>query len=117
MADIKYKQYTVEEGMIYDDAMMKIRKGIEGGLSFSEACSMPDVKDPELKRLIEDDALKIIIADMHYDKGIPLQQIADALKMTLKRLNMAAAEMLEDVGMTAARNYRQNNPEGPVGNA
>jgi hypothetical protein len=117
MADIEYKQYTDEEGMIYEEAIRKIRKAIEDGSTFSEACSMTDVKDPELKRLIEEDALKIIIADLHYGKGVPLQQMAGSLKITLKRLNIAAAEMLEDVGTTAAAIYRQNNPDGYVGNA
>jgi hypothetical protein len=117
MADFKYKDYTPEEGMIYDDAMLKIRKGMENGLSFSEAFSMVDVQDHELKCFIEDDALKVLIAEMHFEKGVSLPQVADTLKISLKRLNMAVTEMLEDIGTTAAGIYRQNNPDGPIGHA
>lgn len=117
MADFKYKDYTPEEGIIYDDAMIKIRKGIENGLSFSEALRMADVQDPELKHFIEDDALKVLIAEMHFEKGVPLPQVADTLKVSLKRLNIAVKEMLEDIGTTAAALYRQNNPDGPIGHA
>ncbi len=117
MADFKYKDYSPEEGMIYDDAMLKIRKGMENGLSFSEAFSMVDVQDPELKHFIEDDALKVLIAEMHFEKGVPLPQVADTLKVPLKRLHIAITEMLEDIGTTAAGIYRQNNPDGPIGHA
>jgi len=117
MADFKYKDYTPEEGLIYDSAMIKIRKGMENGLSFSEAFSMVDVQDPEMKHFIEDDALKVLIAEKHFEKGIPLPQVADTLKVSLKRLNIAVNEMLEDIGTTAAGIYRQNNPDGPIGHA
>lgn len=117
MADFKYKDYTPEEGVIYDDAMIKIRKGMENGLSFSEAFGMVDVEDPELKHFIEDDALKVLIAEMHFEKGVPLPQVSDTLKVSLKTLNMAVKEMIEDIGTTAAGIYRANNPDGPIGNA
>ncbi len=117
MADFKYKDYTPEEGRVYDDAMTKIRKGMENGLSFSEAFSMVDVEDPELKHFIEDDALKVLIAEMHFEKGVPLPQVADALKVSLKTLNIAVTEMLEDIGTTAAGIYRENNPDAPMGQA
>lgn len=117
MAEVKYKDYTVEESMIYDAAMTEIREGVRNGLSFREACSGIDVKDAGLKQFIEDDALKVIIAEMHYHNRIPLQQMADMLKLPLKSLNIANREMLEDVGVTAAEIYRQNNPDGLVGHA
>lgn len=117
MADFKYKDYTPEEDRIYEEALAKIRQAIENGLSLSEACSMVDIQDAGLKQFIEDDALKIIIAEMHYGKNMPLTQIADVLKVSLKRLNKANMEMLEDIGITAAGIYRQGNPDGPRGNA
>ncbi len=117
MGDFKYKDYTPEEGRIYDEAIKIIRTAIQDGSSLSEACDMAEVEDEGLKQFIEDDALKIAIAEMHYQKNIPMQQIADALKISLKRLNAANMEMLEDIGTTAAGLYRQNNPDGPIGNA
>jgi hypothetical protein len=115
MSDVKYKNYTLEEGLIYDDAMTKIKEGIKRGLSFSEACSIAGVQDAALKQFIEDDALKVIIAEMHYNNSVPLHQIADILKISIKILNAANMEMLEDVGTAAAEIYRQNNPDSPIG--
>ena len=117
MADFKYKEYTPEEKRIYRDAIVKIKKGIENALSFREACSALNIRDPELRRFIEGDALKVMIAEMYYEKGIPLPKVADVLKMPLERIIAANMEMLEEVGATAAAIYRESDPGGPVGNA
>lgn len=116
MADFKYKEYSEEENKIYDEAMTKIREGLKNGLNFNEACSIINV-DNELKKFIVDDALKIMIAEMHYAKGMTLKQVADALKVPLKAIDIANMEMLEDVSMTAVEIYRKSNPDSPIGNA
>jgi len=117
MEDINYKQYTDEETRIYNDAIAKIRSGLDNGLSLSEACSAVNVEDAELKKLISDDMLKIIISEMHFGNGLPLQEVANKLKVSLKSINAAIMEMLEDAGIAAAEEYNRNNPDGPVGNA
>lgn len=117
MEDIKYKEYTPEESKIYDEAIAKIREALKNGLNFNEACSTVDVKDVELKRFIVDDALKIMIAEMHYAKGMTLKQVADALRVPLKVIDIANIEMLQDVGITAAEVYKRSNPDNPIGNA
>ncbi|MFO0753069.1 MAG: hypothetical protein U0411_07090 [Thermodesulfovibrionales bacterium] len=117
MADVRYKQYTEEEGRIYDAAIARIREGMKNGLSFQEACISIRVEDAELKRLILDDALKIMIAEMHFGKGILLPQVAGILKVPMDTITAAVAEMLDDVGITAAEQYRQKNPDAPFGSA
>jgi hypothetical protein len=117
MSDLKYKEYTPEESKIYEKAMARIREGLKNGLNFNEACGVVDVGDEELKRHIVDDTLKVMIAEMHYAKGMPLRQVADTLKVSIKDVDIANMEMLEDVGMTAAEIYRMGNPDSPMGNA
>ncbi len=118
MSDFEYKHYTDEETKIYNEAMAKIRSGLENGLSFNEACNAVDVEDGALRNFIFEDALKVTIAEMHYQKGILLQQVADTLKLPLKKVNATNLEMLEDIGITAAEVYRKNSPDGPIaGNA
>ncbi|MCC6347086.1 MAG: hypothetical protein IT388_07870 [Nitrospirales bacterium] len=117
MADIRYKQYTEEESRIYDAAIARIREGMKNGLSFPEACASIAVEDAELKRLILDDALKIMIAEMHFGRELLLPQVAGILKVPLDRVTVAVAEMLDDVGITAAEQYRKENPDASFGNA
>ncbi|BCB95799.1 hypothetical protein JZK55_07210 [Dissulfurispira thermophila] len=116
MADFVYKEYSEEEDRIYNEAIAKIREAIKNGLNFNEACSIINV-DNELKKFIVDDALKIMIAEMHYANGMSLKQVADALKIPIRAVDIANMEMLEDVGITAAEIYRKSNPGSPMGNA
>jgi hypothetical protein len=117
MEDFTYKEYTEEETKIYHEAMDKIMEGLEEGLTFHESCSAVIVKDEQLKEFIRDDALKIMIADTHYTKGLSLQHLADTLQIPIDTIDKANAEMLEDVEISAAGMYRMNNPHGLAGTA
>ena len=117
MEDFTYKEYTEEENEIYNKAMDEIMAALKNGRKFNEACNAINVEDKELKSYIEDDALKIIIADMHYVKGLSLQDVADDLEVSIEIINKANAEMMEDVAVTTTELYKINNPEHPIGNA
>jgi hypothetical protein len=117
MGDFTYKEYTEEETEIYNDSMDKIMRGLEEGLGFHESCSGIRVDNEELKGFILDDALKIMIADMHYKKGIPLVEVADALRVSIDTINKANTEMIEDIEMTAIEAYKMDNPNGLSGTA
>lgn len=117
MEEFRYKEYTEEESHIYHETMEKIMEGLTRGLPFEEACSAVEVPDEQLRAFIEDDALKIMIADMHYTKGISLEQVAEELKVQLDKLRRANAEMLQDIEMTSAEVYRAQNPGNPAGDA
>lgn len=117
MSKITYKEYTPEEDRIYNAAMAKIREGFQRGLNFDDACGAIDVQDKDLKEFILDDALKIMIAELHYGKGISLDQVAERLNVPLARIAMASMEMLEDAGIAAAGVFKRENPDTPIGHA
>lgn len=117
MKDFTYKEYTEEETKIYHEAMDKIMEGLEQGLTFPESCKAVIVEDEQLRGFIIDDALKIMIADIHYKRGLSLGHVADALHVSIDTITKANAEMLEDVEISSVRMYRMNNPSGPVGTA
>lgn len=120
MADVKYKQYSPEEDRIYSEAITKIREGMQNGLTFDKACDSINVEDEELKEFILDDALKIMLAEMHYGKAMPLEEVAKILNVSMGRISKASLEMIEDAGIAAAKMYNESNkskPTGPSGNA
>ncbi|TAN41474.1 MAG: hypothetical protein EPN22_15355 [Nitrospirae bacterium] len=117
MPDFKYKTYSPEEDIIYSESIAKVRDAVGNGLSFNEACKTLEVEDISLKAFIVSDALKILIADLHYSRGISLPDVADKLKVSLKTLGITINEMLEDVGESAAQEYREMDPDGPIGHA
>lgn len=117
MEGFQYKQYTEEETKIYNKAMDKIMEGLKNGLSFQEACGSVDVPDEELKNYILDDALKIMIADMHYVKSLSLQDISDSLRLPVERIEKANHEMLEDISITNEQVFKLMNDGTQCGNA
>jgi hypothetical protein len=117
MGNVKYKQYSPEEDRIYSESIAKIREGMKNGLTFDKVCDTLKVEDEELKSFILDDALKIMIAEMHYGKGISLDEVARALNIPMNRVSVASLEMLEDAGVAAAELNRNSSPNGPAGNA
>lgn len=115
--DFQYKVYTEEEENIYNEAISKILNNLKNGLNFKEACSMVAVEDVELKGFIIDDALKVCMADMHFSKGMSLEQISNVLNIPVNILDIVKAQMFEDVGITASEIYKNSNTNSPRGNA
>ncbi len=82
---------------LYEDSIQKIRRAVEQGLSFNEACSLIAVEDIGLRESIINDSLKAIIAEMHLSRGLPLKHIAMKLRLSLSRL-LNAKERLPGEG-------------------
>jgi hypothetical protein len=117
MEDFQYKQYTEEESRVYNEAMDAIMGGLKNGLSFHEACSSVEVPDEDLKNFILDDALKIMIADMHYIKSLSLRDISESLRLPVERIEKANQEMLEDISVTNEQVFKIMNDGTQCGNA
>jgi len=117
MEKFVYKEYTEEESRIYNEAMDRIMEGLQNGLSFADACGCVDVEDEELKEFIKDDALKIMIADIHYNKDLPMEHVSSRLSVPIDVVNKAYAEMLEDIEISTTEVYKSIHPDSPIGNA
>ena len=89
--------FLTETDIAYQNAIKKMREGLEKGLDFNSACAAIQVENEQLKKPIIDDMLKVLIAEEHFNKNIPLDKLADTLKVSLDRLEAAKREMLEDV--------------------
>lgn len=105
--DFIFRNYSDEESKIYNLAMKEIMQNIKEGMSFREAVDSVFVEDEMLKGLIEDDALKILIAELCYVSKIPFEELAKMLKLPLDKIRKANLEMLEDVQATLNQTFRQ----------
>lgn len=101
-----HEEFDSEEDRLYEDAVRRIREGVKRSLSFDEAVAAIGVDDPALKADIVDDALKVLIAEMHFAAGRPLAEVAQALRLPLERLERAKREMLRDVEDAAIEQYK-----------
>lgn len=90
-----------------------IRSNINNGVKFDLACGAVAVEDPELKKMIIDDALKVEIAELHYGKGLSLFDVSKKLGVSMDRLLKANSEMMEDVLNTegSVAEKRSGGPE------
>lgn len=107
-----YKEYSEEESKIYNSALREILANIKSGMTFDEAVERVKVEDSELKALIEDDALKVLIAELCYVSKIPFEELAKMLSLPIERIRKANFEMLEDIHITLDKAFNNSKRRG-----
>lgn len=105
MPEFDFKEFSAEEGRIYEEAVNKYREAITAGKSLRQSYEAYSVADKQLETLIQADFLKIMIAERHFGQGQTLEDIARALDITLELVKTSHARMLQEVGVTAANQF------------
>jgi hypothetical protein len=105
MPTFSFKEYTPEESIIYEDAIKGFQQTIAAGKTLRQAYDSYEIKDKELEKIIQADFLKIIIAERHFGKHQPLEEIAKNLDVTQGLIKNTLARMLQEVGITAANQF------------
>jgi len=95
--DLPDDAFITETDKAYEKAASKIREGLSQGLDFDSACAEIEIEDQELKMSIIDDVMKVIIAEEHFGKNIPLDEIAKKFKISVDRLESSKLSMMDDV--------------------
>lgn len=109
------KWYETEEDKFYEEAVGRIKAAVMQGMKFEQAASLVDVGDEALKEAILDDALKVLIAEIHLIGKKPLKDLAQMLGLKEEKLVNAKKEMLADIEASAIEAYRKEL--GKSGNA
>jgi len=104
--------FLSEAEKTYMNALAKIKEGLAKGFDFVSASSAVIIDDETLRQAVFDDVLKVIIAEEHFIKKIPLEQISQKLNLPIDRLEKARAEMLEDVEESAVSSKFNNIERG-----
>jgi transcription initiation factor TFIIIB Brf1 subunit/transcription initiation factor TFIIB len=105
MPEFNFKEFTEEEGRIYDEAVAKFRETVEAGKTLRQAYESYAIDDKELEKLIQADFLKILIAERHFGQRQSLDDIARALDVPASLIRETHARMLQEVGVTAANQF------------
>ncbi len=95
--DLPEDFFESEADRAYRESFAQIRKGLEEGLGFDDACAAVEIKDEDLRKQIITDMLKVIIAEEHFAKKIPLEELAGRLKVQPEVLETAKLSMFEDI--------------------
>lgn len=105
MPEFHFKEFTPEEGRVYEEAVNKFRETIGAGKTLAQAYESYPVEDKELEKLIQADFLKITIAERHFQAGQSFADIAAALGVRVELIKETHARMLQEVGVTAANQF------------
>jgi len=97
---------------IYMEALAKVKAGLAKGLDFETASAMVDIKDKNLRETVLDDVLKVIIAEEHFAKNVPLVKISKNLNLPIERIERARKEMFEDVESSEVDTFYKNMEHG-----
>ncbi len=107
MPDFNFKEFTPEEGKIYEEAVSSFRQALAAGMTLRKAYDSHEIRDKELGKIIQADFLKIVIAERHFSQRLSLDEIAKSLDVTQDLLRNTLARMLQEVGITAANQFGQ----------
>ncbi len=114
MPEFSFKEFTPEEGVIYEEALNKFRESIAAGKTLRQTFESYSIADAELRSLIQADFLKILIAERHFAGRQPMETIAKDLDVPLDLLMDAHARMLQEVGVSAADQFsKEHGSFGP----
>ena len=94
--------FESEADKAYKEAFAKIRAGLEQGLGFDETCRAVEVKDEVLRKQIIADMLKVIIAEEHFAKKVPIEALARKLKVSAESLEAVKQTMFKDIAFKDA---------------
>jgi len=82
-----------------------VREGLAKGLDFDAASAAVEVENEELRKSIIDDMLKVLIAEEHFGKNLPLEDLAKMLHVSLERLETKKTSMLQEVKETSIKAF------------
>ncbi|MBF0464403.1 MAG: hypothetical protein HQK88_08410 [Nitrospirae bacterium] len=103
-----FKKFTKQESLIYDEAIKTLSAEVEHGTGYEDAVNRLAIEDSQLKQLISDDFLKILIVKLHYEKGMTLKEVASKLSVTHELIVATKNEMLEEVQGSAIKAFHSD---------
>jgi hypothetical protein len=105
MPDFTFKEFTPEEGALYEDAVNKFREAVAAGKTLRQAYETRPVADKELEKIIQADFLKILIAERHFGQRQALEDLARGLDVSLELIKDTVARMPQEAGVSAANQF------------
>ncbi len=100
MSDIKIDQterfIPIEDEVLYEQTVLKMRQEISKGKTFAQACEILKEIDEPLRPLIQDDFLKIIIAEQHFGQGRGIDDVALFLDLPYETVATSREMIMSD---------------------
>lgn len=82
---------------VYESATRMIRRSIDQGCTYDEACDIISNLDHDLKNFIKEDFLKIIIAEEHFGTGLDMDDLALYLGLSYEKVESTRDALISDI--------------------
>jgi len=80
----------------YEQAVQKMRKEIAKGKTFAQACEILQDIEEYLRPLIQDDFLKIIVAEQHFGEGRGIDDVALFLDLPYETVEASKDKIMSE---------------------
>ncbi|MBF0309778.1 MAG: hypothetical protein HQL56_09640 [Magnetococcales bacterium] len=101
--EVVQSNFSSEDDRLYEESMAYLEREVAAGHSWERIVKELRVADVELKGIILDDFVKIILAKRHFQGGETLQAVANATRIPGKVLESARRSMLKEVEEAAIK--------------
>jgi len=118
MGNAWYDDLPDDDAKAYEESVNRIKKGVEQDMTFEQAASLVVIKDEMVRASVIDDALKLLIAEMHFVARKSMDDVAKKLRLSRDVVMKARQEMLDSVEDAAIEAYKkEHGQQGQQGNA
>ncbi len=97
--------FLSKENKSYKAIIDQIIDTVKSGMGFDEACETVVIENPELRSSAVEDALKVLLADLYFTQKLPVDQIAEKLKIPAERISAAIQSMINEVKDDSVRAF------------
>jgi len=87
---------TKDDEILYEQAVKKMRKEIAKGKTFAQACEILQGIEDNLRPLIQDDFLKIIVAEQHFGQGRGIDDVALFLDLPYETVEASKDKIMSE---------------------
>jgi hypothetical protein len=85
-----------DDEILYEQAVQKMRKEIAKGKTFAQACEILQDIGKNLRPLIQDDFLKIIVAEQHFGEGRGIDDVALFLDLPYETVEASKDKIMSE---------------------
>jgi hypothetical protein len=111
--DAKLSPWSPELHKIYEQAVRQLRQKISHGQTYEQAFDTLSDLDHEMRAFIEDDFLKIIIAEEHFGADIPIDDLALFLGLPIRQLEACRDSLLMDMHFESSEHFGKSIFKSP----
>ncbi|MBF0271040.1 MAG: hypothetical protein HQL98_03035 [Magnetococcales bacterium] len=99
-------EFSAEQDRLHTQAIAQLRESLAAGSTWAEASRALKMDDAGFKSVVEDDCLKVILAERHFQGGERLKGIAKDLALPMELLVSLKEAMIREVSDSAQQAYR-----------